>query len=246
MFSKSLKNAVASCACLLLSAGVTSTAQADLIFTTSGSTSGGPVAGTADFKVIGSTLELILENTTGSVGAIAQVLDGLSFTLGGTSIVGLASVTPNSDGSNAHSFEFCDSTGCTGSDSFQSLAPTCSDTASPYCWLFAAGLLAPQGFKPGGIVNSSVNNADGIKNAQHNDYLNGPVKFVFDLTEPPDQLDVSDVTFWWGTGRETTTGGGGCSQEPCVLLQQAPEPGSLALLGLALSGLAWTRRRFKA
>ena len=38
-------------------------------------------------------------------------------------------------------------------------------------------------------------------------------------------------------------GGGGSNRDVCVLQQQAPEPGSLALLGIALSGLALVRAR---
>src|SRR6266581_1723974 len=55
-------------------------------FTTSGTTSGGAVAGTANFDVSGSVLEITLSNTTASIGDIAQVLDGLAFTADGAGL----------------------------------------------------------------------------------------------------------------------------------------------------------------
>src|SRR5207237_572256 len=163
MLIKKLSSILLAAAGIALGAGLTSTAQA-LLFTTSGTTSGGAVSGSADFAITGSALIITLTNTTGSVGTIAQVLDGLTFTL------------PNS---------------------------------------------------------------------QHNDYLLGPV--AFNLSGSFTGLtSVSGVTFLWGTTPETTTGGTtlGCTAN-CVLIQPAPEPGSLALLGLALSGLAWVRRRVR-
>ena len=242
MFRNRPRNVLASCACLLLSIGLTSTAQA-LLFTTSGTTSGGSVSGTANFEITGANaFEITIANTTTSVGDIAQVLDGLGFTLTGGSGVTFTGVT-------AAGFENCTSGSCVSDSVFHDythVPPNPSPTAigSPYKWGFtASGLFAGGGsFKPGGIVNDSITGADGLPNHQHNDFLLGPVEFDFSFITAP---QVSDVTFYWGTQPETTSStGGGCSN-PCAL-QQAPEPGSLALLGLALSGLAWTRRRFKA
>jgi PEP-CTERM motif-containing protein len=227
-----------------LSAGVTSTAQA-LLFTTSGTTSGGSVSGTADFELTGlDSFEITITNTTTSVVDIAQVLDGLGFTLTGGSGVTFTGVT-------ATGFENCTSGSCVSDSVFHDythVPPNPSPTVigSPYQWAFtASGLFAGGGsFKPGGIVNDSITGANGLPNNQHNDFLLGPVAFDFSFITAP---EMSDVTFYWGTRPETTTGNsGGCSTPPCGVLEQAPEPGSLALLGLALSGLAWTRRRFKA
>ena len=244
MLIKKLSSILLAAAGIALGAGLTSTAQG-LLFTTSGTTSGGAVSGSADFAITGSALIITLTNTTGSVGTIAQVLDGLTFTLTNGTAVTLTGVS-------AAGFEDCHTGTCAVVNTFHDWGNSPPfgglDVGSPYEWAFTTGSLKA-GFgslQPGGVVNGSITGTDGIPNSQHNDYLLGPV--AFNLSGSFTGLtSVSGVTFLWGTTPETTTGGTtlGCTAN-CVLIQPAPEPGSLALLGLALSGLAWVRRRVRS
>jgi hypothetical protein len=221
---------------------LTSTTQANIIFNTSGSTSGGSVSGTADFTILASTLDVTITNTTNPVNDLARVLDGLAFTLVGGSGLTLTSVT-------AAGFVDCTSGTCTSVGTFHDYHSG-TNVGSPYTWSLAG--TAPyhlfagdpaQSFHPGGIVDSFVTGADGIPNDQHNDFLLGPVTFAFSFTTAP--TDVTSATFYWGTVPETTTSTRQCVGNNCGDLF-VPEPGSIALVGLALSGLAFVRRRVKA
>ena len=93
---------------MMLAGLFATTAWCDTIITstTSGTTSGGSVSGTAVFDIGASSMTVTLENTTSSVSTIAQVLDGLGFTLTGGSGVTLTSVA-------AAGFEDCTSGSCT-------------------------------------------------------------------------------------------------------------------------------------
>jgi hypothetical protein len=197
-------------------------ASADIIttFTTSGTTSGGNVAGTATFDISGTGMTITLENT-GPIASIAQVLDGLGFTLTGGTGLALTNVS-------AKGFETC-----TGNGNSTTCSPSGTGT-SPYGWTLGDSYLLAAGagsYKPYGIVNTGITGADGLGNSQHIPYLIGPVTFDFSFTTAP--TGVTAATFYWGTKPETTHG-------------SVPDGGvTLMLLGGALVGLETLRRRFR-
>jgi hypothetical protein len=203
------------------------TAWADIFtFSTSGTTSGGSVSGSATFDISSSAMTITLANT-GPIASIAQVLDGLAFTLSGP-VTGLALTSVSANG-----FETCIGSGN---------STTCGaggTGTSPYGWTISGLnpylLSAGDGsFKPYGIVNTGITGADGLGDLPHNPYLIGPVVYNFTFSTAP--TDVDAATFYWGTIPETTPG-----------VPNVPDGGvTLMLLGGALVGLETLRRRIRA
>jgi hypothetical protein len=169
------------------------------------------------------SLSLTLTNTAASVGGITQVFDGISFGLSSGSLSAL-SLTSLADPNGTYT---CTTSGCTHSSASVGLA------TSGWGFNSGTGLLAAGGgsWKPYGIVNNSVVNTDGIKNAEHNPYLDGPVTFNFSIANAShNTLGVTGGTFYFGTGPETITA--------------VPEPETYAMLlaGLGLMGFVARRR----
>jgi hypothetical protein len=212
---------------------------ADTTFSTSYSDDKSNTAGgTAVFSASGGILTIKITNTTGTVNDQSDVITGLSFALTGGSGVSLSSTS-------ATGFE-----DCSDSSSCQSVAVWDDDhNGSPpgatYLWGYSSPQLAAGGgsWKPGGIVNSSITEGGSIGNAQHNDYLMGPVTFSFTYTGTI--TNVGSVSFHWGTGSDTSAGTctGGCGVDG--IQSATPEPASIVLLsGVLFLTVGTIRRKF--
>lgn len=216
-------------------AGAAPTSWATLIgsFNTSGTTDGGAgnVSATALFDLTGNTLTLTLTNTTSSIERIAEVLDGFRFTLSTGSLT-LTSVT-----AQGGELDCTGGGGCAVSQT----GPITDDVSPFFDWIYPANSnpneLAPNGYKPHGIVNDTTTVFDGIPNGQHNPYLLGPVDFSF-LFSGSGTPTISSVAFLWGTEQELTPGQP--IQPPTI-----PEPNILALFGIGLLGAKFTGKRPK-
>ena len=127
-----------------------------------------------------TSLSITLQNTAGpsQLGGISSVLDGLTFSLSGAP----TGITLT----GAQAFGTVDAT---NGLAFNSPSRGITQTGStPFGWSMQSQggtlqLFAGNGsFKPYGIVNSNITVNDGIDNAEHNPYINGPVTFNFNVT----------------------------------------------------------------
>lgn len=206
-----------------------------ILFTFSGTAGDGrPMNGTAEFTTTATTLTIVLTNTAGAgqLGGISSVLDGVGFTFSTapTSLT-LTGVTSTNGTYN-----------CTSGSCIATAGPT-SDNTTFYSWGTSAGTLASPilaagdgSYKPYGIVNSNITTTDGIPNSQHNDYLNGPVTFIFSVTGWTDPASITSATGYFGTVPDSTEG------TPFEPNTEIPEPATVVLLA---SGLLPLLRRYR-
>jgi hypothetical protein len=223
-----------------------------------------PIAATAIFAWNGNVLDLTLTNDTDSITKIIQELTGIHFTLSGSpSLVdaaGTAAGTANCIGVAAGvPCTFDNPVG--GVDVFGTppdLVPNGSDPkgwdllSGPSYALFTFGAGAGS-WKPYGIVNESIvgtGNSGGSSNPAHNPMLLGPVHFQFTFDGLLAQPMISGVDFYWGTGGDHRAGSL-CTTPECTEGgappagggDPIPEPGTLALLALAMLAMTGLRCR---
>jgi hypothetical protein len=236
-----------------------SSAHASTVYTLDTSLAGESIAAAAQFEWTGNTLTLTLTNETELIAYTIQQLTGFHFTVSNAPT--LQSVTGSALGGSVNCIGVPAGAACptyvSGPiDPFASPAQLGSGaapegwTALPSLGLFTFGA-GGGSWKPYGIVNETVvgtGSAGNTSNAQHNPMLVGPVVFEFVFGPLLAPSTITGVDFYWGTSGDHRAGSL-CTSVDCGIASgdtPVPEPGTLALLALALLGATAASRRKQA
>jgi hypothetical protein len=237
-------------ALVLLALGVLPVVAQALTITTSGTSGGYAVSASADFTLIGSDLQIVLTNTSdvdtrnnaGELTALLFSLDGAAPTLSMNSASGTTVVY--SEGPT-HVYTLIRSltdvdlraSAVDGAWTFAGLGPSAYGLSTTGGSVFDGGLVDGPDYGIVAVTGDIVyGNRDGL--SEKPPRVDTSATFVISGWGgliPEDY--ITDVTFWWGTGPDAVTEGGG---GPSGYI---PEPTTVTLLGIGLCGLLLRRRR---
>jgi VPDSG-CTERM motif len=200
-------------------------------FTASGTGSDGPLSASASFTTSAGTIDITLNNLLANPTSAGQLISDLTFTLGGGTTTGGAlgssagtEITVNADG-----------TFTTGGTVATGWSLTANDTVT----FFLNGLVGgqPQHLIIGPPDGSGLYSAANASIRNFNPQLASGATFQITDANITAATTITSATFSFGTGPETFLPG----VPPGV-----PDSGAtVALLGLAMIGLAAFRARFR-